>query len=451
MNTDILNLLFDADTFVQTNAYVSAPLYEQNTNSERFIGDGVLTGYGSVSGRAVFAAIQDESVLKGSVGSAHARKISECIDMAVKVGAPFVFIIDSAGARLKEGIAALGGYGRIMKSFSAAIGAVPTIAFINGQCSGAASIIASMADFTVMPDKGAVFSVTGSDAAGDKAGSADSVSASGVLSCRGKDIQECANAVKELIDYLPDNALCGAPEIEAEEDISSLIDTNGFGTFDEYDVRSLISRLADGGKWTELYSGFAESAVCGIMRIGGKTACLLANQPSVQNGVIDSDACSKFSGMLAFCDKFNIPVITLTNTCGLAASLSEENKGLSASAALLVSSFANSSVPKINVITGKAYGSAYLIMNGKNTGADIVYAWKDADISVITPEAGALILYDDEIKASDDPISARKDAILKYRSEYSTPVYAASEGLVDDIIMPSETRARIISALYLLS
>lgn len=451
MNTDILNLLFDADTFVQTNTYVSASLSEQNSSGILAAGDGVITGYGSVSGRAVFAAIQDESVLKGSVGAAHARKISECIDMAVKVGAPFVLVIDTAGARLNEGIAALAGYGRIMRSLSAAIGSVPTVAFINGKCSGAAAIIASMADFTVMPEKDAFFAVAGSDSLGDKAGTAAFTSASGVLSITGKDTEDCAAKVKELIDHLPDNAACGAPEIETDNDISSLIATDGFGTFNEYDVRDLISKLADGASWIEICAGYAENAVCALTRMGGRTVCILANQPSVKEGVIDNAACSKMSGMLAFCDKFNIPVITLTNTCGLAASVSEEENGLSASAALLVSSFANSSVPKINVITGKAYGSSYLIMNGKNTGADIVYAWNNADISVIAPDAGALIMYDDEIKASDDPVSARKDAIVKYRSEYSTPVYAAYEGLADDIIAPSETRARIISALYLLS
>ncbi len=453
MNNVIFNELFDPDTFVQTNSYILS----SSAGAEGALGDGVVTGYGSIAGRAVFAALQDESVLKGSVGAAHAQKISDCIDLAAKSGAPFVFLIDSAGARINEGIDVLGGYGRIMKSLSNALGVIPVFAVINGRCSGAASIIASMADFILMPKEGAYFAFSGTDALQSASGKdcrniggAQSAALAGMLSCIGEDLSDCIRKLKTLISYLPDQCGGEAPEAESGDDYSRRIRAEEFGAFEPYDVKDLISRIADNGEWTELSAEYAPNAVTGFARIGDRSVCIIANQPNARDGVLDHAACEKIAAILAFCDKFSIPAVTLTNTCGFAASPEEEQKGLPAAAALLVTSFTNSEIPKINIITGKAYGSAYLAMNGRQTGADLIYAWNGADIAVITPEAGALLVYNDEIKAAADPAAARKEFIAKYRSEYATPVYAAYKGFVDDIISPAETRARIISALYLL-
>ncbi|MFR1518997.1 MAG: carboxyl transferase domain-containing protein [Clostridia bacterium] len=453
MNKEILNDLFDADTFVQTNSY----MLSSAADAEGFPGDGVVTGYGSISGRAVFAALQDESVLKGAVGIVHAQKISACIDMAVKAGVPFVFFIDSAGARIQEGLEVLGGYGQIMKSLSGALGVIPTVAVISGQCTGAAAVIASMADFTFMPKDGAYFAFSGLDAlqaASGKdckeIGSAAAGAAAGTVSCFADSLKDCMQKVKVLLHYLPDNCDCEAPSSESGDDFSRKINAEACGAFETYDVRDLIVQIADNGDWMELYDGYAPNVVAGFARIGDRTACIIANQPALQQGELDHAACEKIAGMLAFCDKFSIPAVTLTNTYGFAASPAEEQNALSSSAALLVTSFTNSGMPKINIITGKAYGSAYLAMNGRQTGADLIYAWNGADISVITPEAGALLIYNEEIKASGDPVQARREFIEKYRREYATPVYAASKGFVDDIISPAETRSRIISALYLL-
>ncbi len=453
MNHNIINKLFDADTFAQLNAYVISPCAGENGVA----GDGVITGYGAISERAAFAAVQDKSILKGSVGIAHARKISSCIDMAVKAGAPFILVINSAGARIGEGLDVLSGYGQIMKSLSAALGIIPVFAVINGQCTGAASVIASMADFVLMPRNGSYLafsasdtlkSVSGKDC--NKVGSAEARFAAGAVSCLEENTDACLDKVRALISLLPDNSAASAPETETEDDSSRAIDASGFGTFDEYDVKALISQIADCGNWIELYAAHAKSVVTGLAQFGGRTACIIANQPSERQGELDGAACEKTARVLAFCDRFSIPVITLTNTCGFAVSPEEEQKDLSSAAALLITSFANSEIPKINIITGKAYGSAYTAMNGRQTGADIVYAWNKADISVITPEAGALLLYDAEIKSAADPIQARAEAIQKYRGEYASPLHAAAKGLVDDIIVPAETRARIISALYLL-
>lgn len=450
MNNNILNELFDTNTFVQTNSYVVSAASLQEA------GDGVITGYGAVNGRAVFAAMQDESVLKGAVGNMHAQKISACIDMALKAGSPFVFLIDSAGARINEGLDVLIGYGKIIKSLSAAIGAIPTIAIITGKCTGAASVIASMFDFTIMAED-SYFAFSGTDSLAAKTlkdvkaiGTASGSLKAGKVSLSAKDRAACFEKAKDLLNYLPDN--CQASPIESEnlDDINRLIYTSGFGTFDSYDVKDLIFQLADNNQYIELNKDFAPSAITAFTFIGGRAVCIIANQPSVDDGVIDTDACNKISSMLAFCDKFSVPVVTLTNTCGFSSSLKDEQDKISAAAALLATSFANSDITKINVITGKAYGTSYLVMNGKNTGADIVYAWQGSDISVITPEAGALLAYSDEIKASQNPIEAREEFITKYRNEYTTPMHAAYKGLVDDVISPAETRARIISALYLL-
>lgn len=450
MNIDILNELFDANTFVQTNSYIVSPSTEVLE-----AGDGVITGYGSVDGRAVFAAIQDESVLKGAVGIAHAQKISKCVDMAVKTGSPFVFLINTAGARISEGLDALKGYGKIIKSLSRAIGEIPTISVITGKCVGAASIIASMTDFSVMSDD-SYFAFSGQDSLASttlsdvkKVCDSNGVSKTGRVTLTASNRAECFAKVKELLCYLPDNCQSDILETETSDDFNRSINADKFDTFAEYDVKDLISQIADDGSYIELFPDYARSVSTCFAKIGNKSVCIIANQPSENNGVLDTNACSKISSVLAFCDKFNMPVVTLTNTCGFAVSVDEENNGLSSAAALLAASFANSEMTKINIITGKAYGSAYIVMNGKNTGADIVYAWNKADISVITPEAGALLVYNNEIKSSANPNDARKEYIQKYRDEFSTPYQAAYKGLVDDIISPAETRARIISALYL--
>lgn len=452
MAKEIINELFDENTFVQINSYLKSPLSD---NAEA--GDGVITGYGSVDGRAVFAAFQDEAVLNGAVGVSHARKISSCIDMAVKAGSPFVLFINTAGARISEGLDVLAEYGSIIKSLSAAIGSIPTISIITGKCTGIASVIAAMTDFTIMIDD-AYFAFSGADSLAattlkdiKELCNASGSAKYGKVSLTASNIGDCFSKAKELLDYLPDNCQSGTFETETSDDFNRSIEASAFDTFGEYDVKDLIEKIADNGSYIELNKEFAPNVFTGFAHIGNKTVCVIANQPSVNEGVLNSNACNKISALLAFCDKFSIPVVTLTNTAGFEVSAEEENANISAQAALLVSSFANSDITKINIITGKAYGSSYLVMNGKNTGADIVYAWSTADISVITPEAGALLVYNADIKAASDPIEARKEYIAKYRSEYSTPMHAAYKGLVDDVISPSETRARIISALYLFS
>lgn len=452
MDKNILNELFDKNTFVESNSYLKSPITD-----DAEAGDGVITGYGSVSGRAVFAAIQDESVYNGAVGISQAKKITACIDMAVKTGSPFVILINTAGARINEGIEVLAEYGNIIKALSSAIGAIPTVSIVMGKCIGAASIIASMTDFTIMSDD-AFLAFSGADSLAattlkDVKSVCNSVGAakSGRVSITATDRQDCFNKVRELLNYLPDNCQSNVVETESADDYNRLIDTSGFDTFSNYDVRDLVSKIADESSYIELNKDYAPNIFTGFAHIGNKTACIIANQPAVDDGILNAVACNKVSALLAFCDKFSIPVITLTNTAGFAVSIEEENSGLSAQAALLATSFANSDVTKINIIVGKAYGSSYLVMNGKNTGADIVYAWDKADISVITPEAGALLMYNAEIKTASNPIEARKEYIAKYRREYSTPMYAAYKGLIDDVISPAQTRARIISALYLFS
>jgi len=450
MNKEIMNELFDKNTFVQINSYLKSPVSDGID-----AGDGVITGYGSVNGRAVFAAVQDEDVLNGAVGISHAKKITACIDMAVKAGSPFILFINTAGARINEGLEVLAEYGNIIKSLSSAIGIIPTISVITGKCTGVSSVIASMTDFAIMSDD-AYFAFSGTDSlAATTLNDIKSVCNSAGASKLGKvshvatDLKDCFNKVKELLDYIPDNCQSGVVETESSDDFNRGINTSEFDTFSNYDVKNLISQIADNSSYFELYKDYAPNVFTGFAHIGNKAVCIIANQPAVDEGVLNSAACNKISTILAFCDKFSIPVVTLTNTAGFAVSVEEENAGISAQAALLAASFTNSDITKINIITGKAYGSSYIVMNGKNTGSDIVYAWNTADISLITPEAGALLMYNSEIKSAADPVEARNEYIAKYRSEYSTPIYAAHKGLVDDVISPAETRARIISALYL--
>ncbi len=439
---EIINELYDINTFVQTNSYIVSP-----AAAEAKDGDGVVTGYGSINEKAVFAAFQDESYLKGAVGLTHAKKISNCIDMAIKVGAPFVFYMSSSGARIDEGLDSLLGYSLIVKAVTSALGIIPVIVVNDGKCIGISSVIASAADFNIVTNN-AYVAFSGQNAI--EATGAKLSNSKKSISIKCEDRKAAFDKVRELLDYIPDNCKVASTLHDTSDDINKRINADNFKPFESYDVKNLISEISDNNKWLELFSEYAKNIVTGFAIIGGRSVAVIANQPSENEGLLDKDSCEKASSILAFCDKFNIPVITLTNTAGFVVSATQEENGLSASAALLISSFVNSEIPKINIITGKAYGSSYLIMNGKNTGADIVYAWNNSDIAVITPEAGALLIYNDDIKAAENPVEARNEFIEKYKKEYSTPYYAAQKGLVDDIINPSETRARIISALYLL-
>lgn len=434
-----LNKLFDAGTFAETNKFSS-----QN-------GDGVVTGYGAVYGRPVFAALQDENFIGGSVSTVNCDKIIKTIDFAVKAGAPFVLVINSAGARVGEGLQVLGSMGGVLNALSEALGIIPTIAVVNGKCLGTMAIAANLCDFVFYAEDKAQLSLAGQDICKDKAGKAIN-GENGSVACFCANEDECFDAVKNLLSYLPDNSIsCDSTE-ECEDDLNRPAPhLNSLDAFSEYDVKTVIEAIADDGEYFEIYADYAKNIVTAFARFGGVVAAVIANQPEQANGELTQDAANKASKVIDFCDKYSIPVITLTNTGSYAASEAQEKAGVAQAAALLISSFANTSVPKINIITGKAYGNAYISMNSKQIGADIAYGWTCADIALISPEANVILMNNDEIKAASDPVAKRKELIAEYRKEYQTPMHAAILGMIDDVITPDSTRARIISALEILS
>lgn len=436
---DKLNKLFDDCTFAETNKYSS-----QN-------GDGVVTGYGAVYGRPVFAAIQDESYVGGSLSAVNCAKIVKTIDFAVKAGAPFVLVINSAGARAQEGLQVLDSMGSLVNALSGALGIIPTIAVVNGKCLGTMAIAANLCDFVFYSEDKAQLSVAGLDICKDKAGKAIN-SDNGSVACFCENEDACFAAVKELLSYLPDNSVSCDNTEECEDDLNrEALELNSLNAVDEYDVRTVIGAVADNGQYFEIYADYAKNIVTAFARFGGIVAAVIANQPAELGCELTQDAANKASKVIDFCDKYSIPVITLTNTGSYAATEAQEKAGVAQAAALLISSFANTDVPKINIIIGKAYGNAYISMNSKQIGCDIAYGWTSADIALISPEANVLLMYKDDIKAAEDPVAKRQELIEEYRKQYQTPMYAAACGMIDDVITPDSTRARIISALEILS
>jgi len=455
-----LEKLFDKDSFVEIDAFVKASKFQPGTDENYALGDGIVVGYGSINGRLVYAAAQDFTYAAGAVGEMHARKFVKVLDMAVKTGAPFISILDSNGARIHEGLDPLEGYGKIFSGLVRASGLIPLLSVIMGPCVGAASFIPSVSDFVFMIESMSfsfvngsqvVSSVSGEDLSQQDLGGAQvHAEKSGLAHFVFNNEINCLNKIRELIGLLPDNNLSGAPRAESHDSINRLI--NELNNYDEKaDVRMLISKVADEGSFLEIQKEFAPGIIIGFIRINGSTVGVIANQPAVNEGRIDSASASKAARFIRFCDAFNIPIVTFTNTTGFVIDPEEERNGLSRHASKLVYAFSEATVPKVNIIVGKAYGSAYLAMNSKHLGADLVFAWPASDISIMSAEAASGILFREMILSSDDPVRTRAEKTEEYRKKYANPYAAAARGYVDDIFEPAETRIRLISALDMLA
>lgn len=452
--------LFDENSFVEIDPFVQARGIDFNMSNKKIYGDGVVTGYGSINDRLVFAAAQDFTVLDGSMGEMHAKKIVKVIDLAMKSGVPFVNLIDSKGARLEEGLDALAGYGGIVQKSTKASGVIPQISVIMGPCVGATSLYPMISDFVFMVENTSFMSVNsnqiinankGLDYSQEDLGGAKVHSTkSGVAHFSYKNDDVCIEKVRELIDYLPDNNLSEVPIYGPSDDSNRLIDELNIDYNENFDVRNIINSVVDFSSFLEIQKDFATNMVVGLARLDGATVGIVANQYSVDEGRISVDASNKASRFIRFCDAFNISIITFTNTVGFKIDDAEEFNGLSKNASKLMFAFSEATVPKVNIIIGKAYGSAYVAMNSKHIGADFVYAWPNADISIMNPDAAANILFNDVIAESEDPINTRVEMANDYSKTYSNPLVAASKGYVDDVIEPSASRVRLINALEVL-
>jgi propionyl-CoA carboxylase beta chain len=455
-----LELLMDKGSFEEFDMFVEHRSAEFGMEKSRIPGDGVVTGWGTVNGRTVFAFAKDFTVFGGSLSEAHAQKIVKIQDLAMKARAPIIGLFDAGGARIQEGVAALGGYGEVFKRNVIASGVIPQISVIMGPCAGGDVYSPAMTDFVFMVRDTSYMFVTGPDVvktvtnevvtAEELGGASVHTSRSGIADGSYENDVECLLQMRRLIDFLPANSSAGAPEWPShdapereEKSLDTLVPDN---PNKPYDIKELILKVADEGDFFELQEAFARNIVTGFGRIAGRTVGFVANQPMVLAGVLDSDASRKAARFVRFCDAFGIPIVTFVDVPGFLPGTDQEYGGLIKHGAKLLFAYAEATVPKVTVITRKAYGGAYDVMASKHLRGDINYAWPTAQIAVMGAKGAVEILYRKD--AGDIEKIAAHTA--EYEARFLNPFVAAERGYVDDVIVPHSTRKRVANALRLL-
>ncbi|MDD3839240.1 MAG: carboxyl transferase domain-containing protein [Clostridia bacterium] len=460
-----LELLLDQGSFVEIDAFVEHRSTNFNMPQVQAHGDGVITGYGTIQDRLVFVYAQDFTVIGGSLGEMHAKKICKVMDMAIEMGAPIIGLNDSGGARIQEGIDALKGYGEIFLRNTKASGVIPQISVIMGPCAGGAVYSPALTDFIFMVDGTSKMFITGPQVI--KAATGEEVSAdelggamahnqkSGVAHFVYQDEKTCLENLRKFMGFLPSNNLEESPGNDITDDLNRLSSELNKIIPDEpnkvYDMKNIILEVLDNNDFIEVQPYFAQNIITGFGRLNGKTVGIIANQPKVLAGCLDIDASDKAARFVRFCDSFNIPIVTFTDVPGYLPGVSQEHGGIIRHGAKLLFAYSEATVPKINVIVRKAYGGAYIAMSSKHLGADIVLAWPTAEIAVMGPEGAANIVFRKEIEESQDPQTFRQTKIQEYRDEFANPYKAAARGYVDDIIEPEATRPRLINAIEMLA
>ncbi len=455
--------LFDKGTFQEIDKFVEHRSNYFGLEKKSFPADGVITGIGKIHGKQVAVFSQDFTVQGGSLGEMHAKKIMKIQDLAMKLGIPVLGINDSGGARIQEGVDALYGYGGIFFRNTRASGVIPQITIIDGPCVGGAVYSPAMTDFIIMVDKTSqmfitgpqvIKTVTGEDIDKESlGGAAVHNSKSGVAHFIAKDDSDALEIVKQLLSYIPQNNLDGVENLQNEnsdETIDKLKEIIPENPRTPYSVKDIISLIADEGDFLEVHSHYAKNIITGFCRIGGFPVGIIANQPGYLAGVLDIDCSDKAARFIRFLDAFNIPIVTLVDTPGFLPGIAQEHGGIIRHGAKLLYAYSESTVPKVTIILRKAYGGAYIAMGSKHLGADLVYAWPNAEIAVMGPEGAANIIFRKEISSSDNPEQTRKDKIEEYKDLFANPYKAAARGYIDSIILPEETRMKIIRALELL-
>lgn len=456
-----LNLLFDENSFVEMDTFVRHRCTNFGMEKKELPDEGVVTGYGRVNGRLVYAYAQDFTVMGGSLGEYHAEKIVKVQDYALKNGAPIVGLMDSGGARIQEGIASLNGFGKIFYRNTIASGVIPQISAIMGPCAGGAVYSPAITDFIYMvngtsnmfitgPD--VIKTVTGENITSEALGGARVHNAtSGVAHFMAENDQACIEHIRTLLSYLPSNNAETAPVAACTDDINRLtpeLDTIVPDNPNKaYDMYAVINSIADAGSFLEVQPLYARNIITGFARFGGKSVGIIASQPKVQAGCLDVNASDKAARFIRRCDAFNIPLLTLVDVPGFLPGTNQEHIGIIRHGAKMLYAYSEATVPKITLVTRKAYGGAYIAMSCRALGADVAYAWPTAEIAVMGASGAANIIFRKEIKAAEDPAAKRAEMIKEYEEKFNSPYPAANLGYIDDVIEPSETRVRIISAL----
>jgi len=424
-------------------------------------GDGVVTGHGLVDGRQVFAFAQDFTVFGGSLSETNAAKIVKIMDLAMKLGAPIVGLNDSGGARIQEGVASLGGYADIFLRNVLASGVVPQISAIMGPCAGGAVYSPAMTDFVVMVRGTSYMFVTGPDviktvtqeevSKEDLGGALTHNARSGVAHFAADDDRACLALVRDLLSFLPSNNLDDPPRVATtdspDREDASLDSIVPAAPNQPYDMLDLIHTIADEGYFLEVHRHYAKNIIVGFARLDGKPVGIVANQPAVLAGTLDIDASLKGARFVRFCDAFNIPIVTFEDVPGFLPGTVQELGGIIKHGAKLLFAFAEATVPKVTVITRKAYGGAYCVMSSKHLRTDFNYAWPTAELAVMGPEGAVNILYKRELDAASDAVEMRSEKIAEFREKFANPYVAASRGFIDEVIRPRETRRKLITAL----
>jgi acetyl-CoA carboxylase carboxyltransferase component len=459
-----IDLLLDKGSFREIDAFVLHRETNFDMMENRILGDSVITGWGTIDGRLVYVFSQDFTVFGGSLSQVHAEKVCKIMDMAMRNGAPVIGINDSGGARIQEGVVSLGGYADIFLRNTLASGVVPQISAIMGPCAGGAVYSPALTDFIFMvkntshmfitgPD--VVKTVTGEDVTFEELGGAMTHNqTSGVAHMAANSEADCLYLIREMFSYLPSNNMEDPPftpdkddPLRTEAALDSLIPDN---PNKPYDIKDAIHMIVDNGDFYEIHEHFAQNIVVGFARLGGYSVGIVANQPMVLAGVLDIDASEKAGRFVRFCDCFNIPLIVFEDVPGFLPGIDQEHGGIIRHGAKLLYAFCEATVPKITVVTRKAYGGAYCVMNSKHIRADLNLAWPTAEIAVMGPDGAVNIIFRRELAEADNPDTRKTELVEDYRERFANPYAAARRGYIDDVIEPSQTRPRIINALNML-
>ena len=459
-----IELLLDKGSFREVDAFVEHRTHDFNLDEQKYLSDSVVTGWGTVEGRLAYVFSQDFTVFGGSLGEVHAAKICKIMEMAMKNGAPVIGLNDSGGARIQEGVVSLGGYADIFLRNTMASGVIPQLSVIMGPCAGGAVYSPALTDFIFMVRNSSYMFVTGPDVVKavthedvsfeDLGGASVHAEKSGVCHVAGENEADTLYLLRKLLGYLPQNNMEDPPRsqttddpLRMEQDLDSLVPES---PDKPYDIKEVIRLIADAGQFFEIHENFAANIVVGFAHLGGHSVGIVANQPAVLAGVLDIDASEKAARFVRFCDSFNIPIITFEDVPGFMPGTNQEHHGIIRAGAKLLYAYCEATVPKLTVITRKAYGGAYCVMSSKHIRSDLNLAWPTAEIAVMGPDGAVSIIARKEIEQSKDPAKRKAELVEEYREKFANPYIAAQRGFIDDVIEPKETRPRLINALEML-
>jgi len=460
-----IDLLLDLGSFREVDAFAVHRTHDFGLDERKFLADSVVTGWGTVEGRLVYVFSQDFTVFGGSLGEVHAEKVCKIMDMAMKNGAPVIGLNDSGGARIQEGVVSLGAYADIFLRNTLASGVVPQISAIMGPCAGGAVYSPAMTDFIFMVRNSSYMFITGPDVVKtvtheevsfEELGGADTHSElSGVCHVASDNETETLFQVRRLLSFLPQNNMEDPPFAPNKDDPLRMEDKLNEIVPDDpskpYDIKDVICMIVDQGDFFEIHENYAKNIVVGFARLGGHPIGIIANQPAVLAGVLDINSSEKAGRFVRFCDSFNIPILTFVDVPGFLPGVGQEHGGIIRSGSKLLFAYCEATVPKMTVITRKAYGGAYDVMSSKHIRGDVNLAWPSAEIAVMGPEGAVSIIFRKELAEADDPVKKKEELAAEYREKFANPYIAASRGYIDDVIEPCETRPRLINALEMLA